>query len=68
MLIHHFKCIYLNQNQQFSYFHLNQLKYFQVSNPYKQFHYDEDEIMQDKFIKSKFLPNFQLKILVILNG
>jgi len=54
MLIHHFKCIYLNQNLQFSYFHLNQLKYFLVSNPYKQYHYDEDEIMQDKFIKSKF--------------
>ena len=59
--------ILIVQNLQFSYFLINQVKYFLVLNLDTLFYYDVDEIKQDIFIKNRFLISFQLMFLSILN-
>ena len=59
--------ILIVQNLQFSYFLINQVKYFLVLNLDTLFYYDVNEIEQDKFIKNKVLINFQSMFLWILN-
>ena len=59
--------ILIVQNLQFSYFLINQVKYFLVLNLDTLFYYDVNEIEQDIFIKNKVLINFQSMFLWILN-
>lgn len=67
MLMNRHLAILKDQNQLFSYFLINQSIYSQVSNLYKLFCCDANEIRQDIFVKNTILPKFLIKTLFILS-
>jgi len=67
MLFHFMTKILTNQNQPILNYHLNLIKYFQASNPYKLFYSNEDKTLIHIFKGNIILHHFLINILIILD-